>query len=184
MHCKALAGICLAVGLGTLSACAPPVVWDRPGMTPGQLAMDRAQCQMAAEGQNPDSGVETVSTGKIGGDIAANLALGLIHGLAQNAAVGHTFTLCMEGHGYTAGAPVAAPPPIVAAAAASPIPLVPPPIPLPPPPVVAFAPGASAPPVMAAPPPTPIAFTPAAAPLIPCGDVRPCYRADIVLPMQ
>jgi hypothetical protein len=62
--------------------------------------MDRAQCQLLAEGANPDTGVQTIETGKLGRDSALNAAAGFLHGLAQGAAVNHTFSLCMQAKGY------------------------------------------------------------------------------------
>jgi hypothetical protein len=141
--------------------------------------MDSAQCQMIAESGNPDPGVDTISTGKLGRDIAVNLVAGLIHGAAQNAAVQHTFDLCMAGRGYLARAPGIAPP--LAMAAAPPMPGAPPL----PPPETAATPMPSAPPVsLVAAAPAPIPPVGPYVPLGPCGEERSCYREQILVPLQ
>src|SRR5579863_6872182 len=93
----------LVIGLGLplgLAACAPMMVWEKPGATPADFTQQSAQCQLTAEGMNPDQGVEPIYTGKVGRDIAVNAAAGLLHGIAQGAAVHRTYTLCMEAAGY------------------------------------------------------------------------------------
>lgn len=178
MPCRIFAGVGLAVSLGALSGCAPAVVWDRPGLTPAEYAMDSAQCQMIAESENPDPGVDTISTGKIGRDIAANLVVGLIHGAAQNAAVGHTFDLCMAGRGYSAHAPSELPLPAMAAAQI-------PDVPRPPSSAIAAAPITVAPPVsLMAAAPAPMPVTLPYVPLRRCSEERSCYREQIVVPGQ
>lgn len=103
----------LGVGMAALSGCAP-TIWDRPGTTPAQFAMDNARCRLMAEGANPDFGAPTIYTGSFKGDLAANAGAGLVHGLAQGVAVSHTHDLCMQANGYVARAPggaqVSAPP--------------------------------------------------------------------------
>lgn len=94
---KAGAAVALLV---LLCGCAGPAAWDKPGATPEEFMADRAQCELLAEGANPDLGVDTIETGKLGRDIAANAATGFVHGLAQGAAVSHTFSLCMQAKGY------------------------------------------------------------------------------------
>lgn len=91
----------LILAMAGLAACAR-VTWDRPGTTQDEFAMDRAQCQLLAEAANPDPGVETIDTGKLGRDIAENAAAGIVHGIVQGAALGHTFALCMQARGYQA----------------------------------------------------------------------------------
>jgi hypothetical protein len=188
MLCKIVAGVGLAIGLGMLSGCAPPVMWERPGTTPAQHAMDSARCQMVAESRNPDSGVEPISTGKLGRDIAANLVVGLIHGATQNAAVRRSFDLCMGSLGYMAFAPGAAPPPAMAAVppvAGGPPPPPGPPPPGPPPSGIAVAPMPAAPPVsLVAAAPAPIPPVIPYVPLGPCGEERSCYREQILVPLQ
>jgi hypothetical protein len=151
-----------------LSACAAPVVWVRPDASPAEYSMDTAQCQLIAEGQNPDAGAPTVNTGKLGRDIAIDIGLGIAHGLEQGAAVGHTFSLCMQGKGYIAMAPgEAAPPPAPMAGPApsyAPTALVAMPLPAPAP-IAAVAPIATA---------APAPVEAAAFSWGPCGDDRPC----------
>jgi hypothetical protein len=152
----ALAGLSLGVGL-IACGCAP-TVWDRPGTTPAEFSMDRAQCQLLAEGANPDPGVEPIYTGKVGTDIAANIGVGILHGIVQGAAVGHTFSLCMQAKGYVEVAPSAASgPPATAPVAAVPSP----PVPLTSTSVTSLMPT----PAVAPPPPIP---------MTPCGEDRPC----------
>lgn len=115
MNFKTFAGFGFIIGLTALTGCAPSLVWDRPGTTPAQVSMDNAQCRLYAEGENPDPGVDTIRTGKIGRDVAANLIVGALHGMAQGAAVGHTFDLCMQAKGYVASAAGATPLPVAAA---------------------------------------------------------------------
>lgn len=91
-----------------LSGCAQ-TAWYRPGTSPAQSAMDSAQCQLIAEGANPDRGVDTVHTGRFVRDISANVALGLMHGIAQGVAFGRTHGLCMQAKGYLAGPPSSEP---------------------------------------------------------------------------
>lgn len=94
-------GLLILAAAAALAACAR-VTWDRPGTTQDEFAMDRAQCQLLAEAANPDPGVETIDTGKLGRDIAENAAAGIVHGIVQGAAEGHTFALCMQARGYQA----------------------------------------------------------------------------------
>lgn len=113
-----------------LAGCASPVVWVKPGATEAQFNMDRARCQLMAQGMNPDTGVEMIRTGKVRTDIAANTAVAILHDIAQGAKKGHTFSLCMQASGYipTAprGPPVApAPGPSLATAPVAPVPLAP-----------------------------------------------------------
>ncbi len=82
-----------------LVGCAP-AAWDRPDTTPEQFSMDRAQCQLMAEGANPDPGTTVIETGKLGTDIAANAGAGIAEGIVQGAKIGHTFNLCMQARGY------------------------------------------------------------------------------------
>ena len=133
---------------GWLSACAGPIVWDRPGTTPQQLSMDNARCRMMAEDAAPDVDVGTISTGKFGRDLALNAAAGFIGALAQSAAVQRRFQLCMEANGYVARAPGA---PVIAAAGGG----APPTPPLGPADVVGPVPAAAAPMIAAAAPPPP-----------------------------
>jgi hypothetical protein len=176
-----------ALGIGLMgSGCGPATVWDRPGTTQAEFNMDRAQCQLLAEGANPDPGVQTIETGKLGRDIALNAAAGFAHGLAQGAAVRHTFSLCMEAKGYLTVAPGSAPAaiaplpetasgeggggsdtPIVGGRSAR-LSAVPFAVDAPPPTPAAVA--ASAPAV--APPPAPMLMTP-------CGEDRPCSARSI-----
>ena len=125
-----VARIGLGVALLGVTGCAPPV-WDRPGTTPAQFSMDAARCRLMAEGANPASGTDTISTGHFGRDLAANAAAGLVEGLVQGLAVDHTVTLCMEANGYAehvAGAigPAAAPAPQAVAAGPVALQLAPP----------------------------------------------------------
>lgn len=117
MRVSVSAYLALGIGAAALAGCAP-TVWVRPDTTPEQFSMDRAHCQLMAEGTNPDLGAPTVNTGSFKRDLAANVGLGLVHGLAQGMAVNHTFELCMQANGYSSGGPadvqVAGPPPQVA----------------------------------------------------------------------
>ena len=117
----------------TLAGCASPVVWVKPGANELDFSADRARCQLMAEGMNPDPGIATISTGKVGTDIAANIGAGVLHGIAQGMKEAHTFSLCMQASGYVptnpeAPAPRAAPAPgplaLVPSAPAAPLPAV------------------------------------------------------------
>ena len=135
-----MAKINVAAGLGFLAlcgGCAPAIVWDRPNTTQEEFAADNARCQLFAEGVTPDPGTPTIYTGKVGRDVALNIAAGLAHGIEQTAAVPHKHDLCMQAAGY-AGRPVGAPQLALAAepAPGSPTPLAPAPYPA----VVAAAP--------------------------------------------
>ena len=80
-----------------------------------------------AEGANPDRDVDTINTGHFKRDLAANAAVGLVAGLAQGAAISHTFSLCMQARGYMPGettAVASAAPPAVPAAPPAPVPTV------------------------------------------------------------
>ena len=121
--------ICIGFGLAILSGCAP-TVWVKPGATEADFNVDRARCQLMAEGENPNAGVPYISTGKVGTDVAANLGAALVSGIAQGAAIDHTFDLCMQHNGYLAQAPgtsVSPPPTTSYATAANPSPGPPPP---------------------------------------------------------
>ena len=102
----------VALALCLLAGGCAPTVWYRPNTTQAELGIDNARCTLVAEGANPDSGVETISTGSFKRDLAVNAAAGVLHGVAQGLAVGHTYGLCMQANGYVAnapGAPAAAP---------------------------------------------------------------------------
>jgi hypothetical protein len=135
--------------------------------------MDRARCRLYAEGANPDPGIDTISTGKIGRDIAINVVAGVFHDMAQSAAIGHTFELCMQTSGYMARAPGAVPSPVAIAAAPA-LAGTPPPI------VLAASPIAPGP---APPMPQPPALIAPAVPLGPCGETRLCYSKPIIIPV-
>lgn len=124
-------GICIGLGLAVLTSCAP-TVWLKPGATEADYNVDRARCQLMAEGENPNSGLPYISTGKVGTDVAANLGAAVLSGIAQGAAIDHTFDLCMQANGYIeqASDTTAAPTPVTATTyAAAPTPLPPPPSP-------------------------------------------------------
>ncbi len=152
-----------------LSACAAPVAWVRPGTSPAEYSMDTAQCQLIAEGMNPDAGAPTVNTGKLGRDVAIDIGLGIAHGIEQGAAVGHTYSLCMQGKGYIAMVPgEAAPPPAAMAGPApsyAPTALVATPLPA----ATLFAAAAPIPTAAPALPMESAAFS-----WGPCGEDRPC----------
>jgi hypothetical protein len=97
-------GLGLGLALVALSGCAP-TVWVKPGATSAEFSMDDARCQLLAEGANPDLGAPTIYTGSVRGDVAANIGVGLLHGLAQGVAVSRTRDLCMQAGGYVAVAP-------------------------------------------------------------------------------
>lgn len=118
--------ICIGLGLAILSGCAP-TVWLKPGATEADFNTDRARCRLIAEGENPNPGVPYISTGKVGTDIAANLGAAVLGGIAQGAAVDHTFDLCMQANGYVAQAPGTTAAPISLAYAEAPNPSPPPP---------------------------------------------------------
>ena len=99
----------------TLAACVQPV-WDRPGTTLAQANIDNAQCQLVAEGANPDPSVSTIDTGHLRQDIVANALAGFFHGVPQGAAVEYTRDLCMQAKGYAAVTRGTSPPSAVAAA--------------------------------------------------------------------
>jgi len=114
------------LAIASLSACAP-TVWTRPGTTQAELNMDRAQCQLVAEGANPGRDVDTIHTGHFKRDLAANAAAGIVSGIAQGIEVGHTASLCMEAKGYMpadTGAVVSAPPPPMPAIAVQAVPQI------------------------------------------------------------
>jgi hypothetical protein len=90
------------LALASLTACAP-TVWNRPGTSQAEFNMDRAQCQVMAEGANPDRDIDPINTGHFKRDLAANAAVGILSGIAQGAAVGHSFSLCMQAKGYMPG---------------------------------------------------------------------------------
>jgi hypothetical protein len=115
-------GFGLGFGLSALTACAP-TVWVKPGVTPAEFSVDDARCQLLAEGANPDLGAPTIYTGSVRGDVAANIGVGLVHGLAQELAVSHTRDLCLEASGYVATAPgaVQTSPALIQAASTVPI---------------------------------------------------------------
>lgn len=168
MNVKIFAGIGLGIGLAALTGCAPPVTWERTGTTPAQYSMDIAQCQLVAEGMNPDPGTDRIKTGKVGRDIAVNLAEQVVHGMVQGAAVSHTFDLCMEGRGYMAAAPSVAPP----AQPIAPVALSSPQAPLPA--AISSLTPASTNPMHAA-------GATQFPPLGPCGYARPCYSEPIIV---
>lgn len=121
--------VCIGLGLAILSGCAP-TVWLKPGATEADFNVDRVRCQLLAEGENPNAGVPYISTGKVGTDVAANLGVALVSGIAQGAAIDHTFDLCMQANGYVAQAPgtaAAAPPPPTYGVASNPSPAPSPP---------------------------------------------------------
>jgi hypothetical protein len=123
-------GLGLGFALAALSGCAP-TVWVKPGATSAEFSMDDARCQLLAEGANPDFGAPTIYTGSVRGDVAANIGVGLLHGLAQGVAVSHTRDLCMQASGYVATAPgaVQTPSAPVQEASTVPIPYTPTPTP-------------------------------------------------------
>jgi hypothetical protein len=114
-----------ALAVAGLSACAP-TVWSRPGTSQAEFNMDRARCQLMAEGANPGRDIDPVHTGHLKRDLAANAALGVLSGIAQGAAVSHTFSLCMQAKGYMPGemASAAPTPATIPAAAAQSMPPV------------------------------------------------------------
>jgi hypothetical protein len=79
-----------------LSACAP-VIWSRPDTPPQMAEMDRARCQLMANGMT-----QTVDHTSVfhtaGQNLGDSIADGIINGLEK----GENFVLCMRANGYAA----------------------------------------------------------------------------------
>src|SRR5205809_4391030 len=86
------------VSIVTLSACAP-LIWDRPGTTLAELSMDRAQCQLYAEGVVPNFDAGTVATGRARRDLAINAGVAVIGAIAPAAAISQKRDLWMQAKG-------------------------------------------------------------------------------------
>jgi hypothetical protein len=83
-----------------LVGCAGPAAWDKLGATPEEFMADRAQCELLAEGANPDLNIGAIETGKLKRDVAANIGAGIAEGVVRGAGISHTFSLCMQAKGY------------------------------------------------------------------------------------